>query len=157
MGIGWTEEDVWQPGTISKAKLVLLSRYTCTCCGVGTFQKNSNVKFLKHINIPILLGSTGNMPPARAVHFIYWGTTDFIFNYIIFNRHKKWWSRHNYILSGVLDVGLAFCAILCYFTLQMEGIPNLGWWGGSSGEDHCPLASCPTAPGIKVSGCPFFH
>jgi OPT family oligopeptide transporter len=94
-------------------------------------KKFPNVKFLKHINMPILIGATGNMPPARAVDFICWGTTGFIFNYIIFNRHKKWWSRHNYILSGALDVGLAFwqfCVILhCRWKESQI-------WGG--GEGH---------------------
>jgi hypothetical protein len=24
-------------------------------------------------------------------------------------------------------------------------------------SDHCPLATCPTAPGIQVEGCPVFQ
>uniref|UniRef100_A0A166H0U4 Uncharacterized protein n=1 Tax=Daucus carota subsp. sativus TaxID=79200 RepID=A0A166H0U4_DAUCS len=36
---------------------------------------------------------------------------------------------------------------------QNEGI-NLKWWGTEL--DHCPLATCPTAPGISVPGCPVF-
>lgn len=112
------------------------------------------VKFLKYINMPILIGATVNMPPARSIDYIMWGTVGFIFNYIIFNRHKKWWSRHNYILSGALDAGVAFLAVLCYFSLQLEGIDNLNWWGGPSATDHCDLAKCPTASGIQVNGCP---
>uniref|UniRef100_A0A2N9ICW8 Uncharacterized protein n=1 Tax=Fagus sylvatica TaxID=28930 RepID=A0A2N9ICW8_FAGSY len=57
--------------------------------------------------------------------------------------------RHNYILSAGLDAGVAFMAILCYFTLQIRDINGMRWWGLDL-NDHCPLASCPTAPGIEV-------
>ncbi|KAK6149635.1 hypothetical protein DH2020_017160 [Rehmannia glutinosa] len=40
------------------------------------------------------------------------------------------------------------------FALQNEG-KNVKWWG--SQPDHCPLATCPTAPGIVVEGCPVFR
>lgn len=117
-------------------------------------KKFPNVKFLKYINMPILIGATGSMPPTRAIDFIMWGTVGFIFNHIIFNRHKKWWSRHNYILSAALDAGVAFLGVLCYFCLQMKGIGNVDWWGGPAGSDHCDIATCPTAPGIQIDSCP---
>ncbi|PWA84209.1 oligopeptide transporter, OPT superfamily [Artemisia annua] len=72
---------------------------------------------------------------------------------VVYKRFKGWWARHNYILSAGLDAGVAFMAILCYFALQIWDINGPKWWGIEI-DDHCPLAICPTAPGIKVDGCP---
>ncbi|KAH9318510.1 hypothetical protein KI387_020279, partial [Taxus chinensis] len=113
----------------------------------------NHLKWCFYVNMPLLLGATANMPPARSVNYICWGAVGFVFNYILFIRHKSWWSRNNYILSGALDAGVAFLAIVCYFTLQMNGVSSLDWWGGAA-DDHCALANCPTAPGIHIHGCP---
>ncbi|KAK4843181.1 hypothetical protein QYF36_005063 [Acer negundo] len=67
--------------------------------------------------------------------------------------HREWWKRHNYVLSGALDAGLAFMGVLLYLCLGMEHI-SLNWW--KSHSDGCPLASCPTEPGVVVKGCPIF-
>lgn len=112
-------------------------------------------KFLRLIHVPIILGGAGAMPPARAVNYICWGAVGLFFNFVVYRRFKGWWARHNYILSAGLDAGVAFMAILCYFTLQIRDINGMRWWGLDL-DDHCPLASCPTAPGINVTGCPVF-
>lgn len=59
--------------------------------------------------------------------------------------------KYNYVLSGSLDAGLAFMGVLLYFCLGLEDV-SLDWWGNDI--DGCPYASCPTAKGVKVSGCP---
>lgn len=112
-------------------------------------------KIWGHIHMPIILNGAGGMPPARAVNYICWGVVGVFFNFVVYRRFKGWWARHNYILSAGLDAGVAFMAILCYFTLQTKDINGMRWWGLDL-DDHCPLASCPTAPGIKVEGCPVF-
>ncbi|KAF2288778.1 hypothetical protein GH714_013078 [Hevea brasiliensis] len=68
---------------------------------------------------------------------------------------KKWIKLINIpvILSAGLDAGVAFLAILCYFTLQLKNINGPEWWGLQL-DDHCPLAKCPTAPGVVAEGCP---
>jgi hypothetical protein len=45
--------------------------------------------------------------------------------------------------------------LLLYFSLQTYDILGPAWWG-LEGDDHCPLAKCPTAPGIFAKGCPVF-
>ncbi|RVW72338.1 Oligopeptide transporter 4 [Vitis vinifera] len=59
--------------------------------------------------------------------------------------------RYNYILSAAMDAGVAFMAVLLYFSLGIEE-KGLTWWG--TGGEHCKLATCPTAKGIVVHGCP---
>ncbi|XP_058068215.1 oligopeptide transporter 5-like [Magnolia sinica] len=111
-------------------------------------------KWIRLIHVPILLGSTLYMPPIRAVHHWSWFVVGFLFNYVIYRKYNKWWSRYNYVLSAGLDIGIAFMALLTSFALH--NIYGVKWWGLELG-DHCPLAHCPTAPGVEVVGCPVFH
>lgn len=112
-------------------------------------------KWIRLINVPVIIGGAGGMPPIRAVNYVCWFMVGIFFNFVVYTKFKAWWARHNYILSAGLDAGVAFMAILCYFALQGQGINGPSWWGLSL-SDHCPLASCPTAPGVSVKGCPVF-
>ncbi|WMV57135.1 hypothetical protein MTR67_050520 [Solanum verrucosum] len=105
--------------------------------------------WIKLINIPVLLGATANMPPATPLNFNSWIFFGIIFNYFIFKYQKKWWQKYNYVLSAALDAGLAFMGVFIYFFLDNV---KLDWWG--TGGEYCGLASCPTAKGIAVEGCP---
>ncbi|KAJ7547338.1 hypothetical protein O6H91_08G081100 [Diphasiastrum complanatum] len=107
--------------------------------------------WIRSINMPVLIGASGIMPPASSVNFTAWFVVGFIFNYIIFKYRKGWWQRHNYVLSAALDAGLAFMGVVLYATTGLEN-KSITWWG--TNLDNCPLASCPTAPGIVRDGCP---
>jgi OPT family oligopeptide transporter len=110
-------------------------------------------KWIPLINIPVISYGFAGMPPATPTNIASWLVTGFIFNYFVFKYRKAWWQKYNYVLSAALDAGTAFMGVLLFFALQNEGV-NLKWWG--SHPDHCPLATCPTAPGIAVKGCPIF-
>jgi len=110
-------------------------------------------KWIPLINIPVISYGFAGMPPATPTNIASWLITGTIFNYFVFKYHKGWWQKYNYVLSAALDAGTAFMGVLLFFALQNEG-KNLKWWGTKL--DHCPLASCPTAPGIVVEGCPVF-
>lgn len=101
--------------------------------------------------MPVLLGATITMPPAPSVNYTSWIIVGFASGFVAYRYYREWWGRHNYVLSGALDAGLAFMAVLLYLCLGMQHV-DLSWWG--SGPDGCPLASCPTADGIIVKGCP---
>jgi len=116
-------------------------------------RKFPNKKWIKYINMPIIFAATGGMPPTRSVNYITWGAVGIYFNFYVYRKYKGWWAKHNYILSAALDAGLAFLAILLYFSLQSKEIWGPNWWGLENG-DHCPLANCPTAPGVVAMGCP---
>ncbi|KAL7610956.1 hypothetical protein Lser_V15G10071 [Lactuca serriola] len=103
------------------------------------------------INMPVLIGATGSMPPATAVNYTAWIFVGFLSGFVMFRYRPDLWQRHNYVLSGALDAGLAFMGVLLYLCLGLENI-GLDWWGNDL--DGCPLASCPTAPGVFVDGCP---
>ncbi|XP_015892450.3 oligopeptide transporter 4 [Ziziphus jujuba] len=103
------------------------------------------------INLPVLLGATAMMPPATPLNYNSWVLVGTIFNFFVFRYRKQWWQRYNYVLSAALDAGVAFMGVLLYFSVGVED-KSLTWWG-TEGE-HCPLATCPTARGIVVDGCP---
>nr|GLL18337.1 oligopeptide transporter 4-like [Ipomoea trifida] len=106
------------------------------------------------INLPVLLGATSQIPPATALNYNSWIIVGTIFNFFVFRYRKKWWQRYNYILSAALDAGVAFMAVFLYFTVGLEN-KNVSWWGTTDYE-HCDLATCPTAKGISIDGCPIF-
>ncbi|KAK4489973.1 hypothetical protein RD792_000627 [Penstemon davidsonii] len=106
------------------------------------------------INLPVLLGATANIPPAAAINYNSWILFGTIFNFFVFRYRKNWWQRYNYILSAALDAGVAFMTVLLYFSVGIEE-KKIIWWGNKDHE-HCDLATCPTAKGIIVDGCPVF-
>ncbi|KAK1273794.1 Oligopeptide transporter 5 [Acorus gramineus] len=111
-------------------------------------------KWIKLINIPIILSGAIGIPPSTAVNYWSWFTVGILFNYVVYRRYKGWWAKYNYVLSNALDAGCAFMALLITAMLQLpSGLYGIDWWGLDTG-DHCPLASCPTAPGVVVDGCP---
>ncbi|KAF7059465.1 hypothetical protein CFC21_066369 [Triticum aestivum] len=113
-------------------------------------------KWIKLIRVPVLFMLGAQMPPARAVNYICWFVLGFIFNYIIFRRCKELWARYSLLFSVAMDTGIAAMALLTMLVLQMRGINGINGWG-SSVSDHCPLATCPTEPGVYVEGCPLVH
>ncbi|KAK1416045.1 hypothetical protein QVD17_31833 [Tagetes erecta] len=115
-----------------------------------------NVSWIPLINLPVLLGATAYMPPAAAVNYNSWVLVGTIFNFFVFRYRKMWWKRYNYILSAALDAGVAFMAVLLYFSTGIQD-RSVHWWG-TDNPQHCDLAECPTAKGIipPIDGCPSF-
>ncbi|KAK7255511.1 hypothetical protein RIF29_28924 [Crotalaria pallida] len=105
--------------------------------------------WIRLINMPVLLGATAMMPPATAVNYTSWIIVAFLSGFVAYRYKPEWWKRYNYVLSGGLDAGTSFMSILLFLVL---GSTTLQWWGNKG--ESCPLATCPTAKGIVVPGCP---
>ncbi|KAL3742331.1 hypothetical protein ACJRO7_017756 [Eucalyptus globulus] len=110
-------------------------------------------KWIRHINIPLLSFGFAGIPPASPTNIASWIITGMFFNYFMLRYRKRWWQKYNYVLSAALDAGTAFMGVFLYFALQNQKT-DLKWWGTQI--DHCPLATCPTEPGVVVKGCPVF-
>ncbi|KAL5747697.1 hypothetical protein ACOSQ2_024994 [Xanthoceras sorbifolium] len=110
-------------------------------------------EWIRLINMPVLIGATGMMPPATAVNYTTWIIMGFLSGFVVYRYRPDMWVRYNYVLSGALDAGLAFMGVLIYLCLGLENI-SVDWWGNDL--DGCPYASCPTAKGVVVEGCPVF-
>ncbi|KAK5823307.1 OPT family small oligopeptide transporter [Linnemannia elongata] len=92
---------------------------------------------LDQIHIPILLTSTGMMPPARPFQYANWLVVGFCFQYCVKRYYKDWYQRFNYVLSAALDSGVAVSALVIFFSLQIHEIDFPDWWG--TNLNHCPL------------------
>ncbi|EOY11966.1 hypothetical protein QUC31_001588 [Theobroma cacao] len=111
-------------------------------------------KWIRFIHMPVILAGATGLPSAKPVHYICWGVVGIFFNWYIYKRYKGWWARHTYVLSAAMDAGVAIMGVLIFFILQsLDNTIGPDWWGLEA-SDHCPLASCPTAPGVVAKGCP---
>jgi OPT family oligopeptide transporter len=77
-------------------------------------------KWIRHVNVPVLIGATSLMPPGTAVNYTTWILIAFLSGYVVYRYRRNWWERHNYLLSGALDAGLAFMAVLL-IAISMPG------------------------------------
>ncbi|XP_059662163.1 oligopeptide transporter 7-like [Cornus florida] len=113
-----------------------------------------NREWIGLINIPVLIGATSYMPPATAVNYTTWIVVGFLSGFVVYRYRPDLWRRYNYVLSGGLDAGLAFMGVLLYLCLGLQGI-SVDWWGNDL--DGCQYATCPTAKGVVVEGCPVVY
>lgn len=110
-------------------------------------------QWIRSINIPNVLTGAMLVLVAGPASYWSWIIVGLVYNFIVYRKYKNWWAKYNYVLAYGLDMGVAFLALLTSLTLGLNGIYGADWWGLDVG-DHCPLAKCPTAPGVSVDGCP---
>ncbi|KAG0361105.1 hypothetical protein BGZ54_009230, partial [Gamsiella multidivaricata] len=101
------------------------------------------------IHTPVLLTSTGMMPPARPYQYANWLAVGFLFQFCAKRYRKEWYQRFNYILSAAMDSGVAVAALIIFFTLQMHGAEFPSWWG--TNMNHCPLDKANALGHVPVS------
>ncbi|KAL0352607.1 UNVERIFIED_CONTAM: Oligopeptide transporter 4, partial [Sesamum calycinum] len=151
LGFSRTQANLRRPRELQCTQLVL-SR---GCCGarfrVASAQGVPQQEVDKADKFACASWATAAMPPATTLNFNSWVLVGTIFNLFVFRYRKRWWQRYNYVLSAALDAGLAFMGVALYFCLGVDNV-SISWWG-SNGE-YCDLASCPTAKGVAVDGCP---
>ncbi|KAJ8111406.1 hypothetical protein ONZ43_g5626 [Nemania bipapillata] len=83
----------------------------------------------RYINMPLVFGGSGWIPPATAYTYLCWGSVGFLFNYFIKRRFNGWWLQYNYITSAALDCGLILSTILIFFTLYLTSANAPRWYG----------------------------
>lgn len=98
--------------------------------------------WVKYIHIPLVLNSTGMMPPAVPLNFSMWCAAGFVFMYYIRRYHFEWWRKYNYVTSAAFDSGVAISAIVIFGVVTGSGYtPN--WWGnGGYGGDNAMFDNC---------------
>ncbi|OVA10605.1 Oligopeptide transporter [Macleaya cordata] len=84
-------------------------------------------KWIRLINVPLILISGTGMPLAGAAHYWSWFIVAIIFNLFIYKKYKGWWAKYNYVLSNGLNMGIALMALLASLSLNFEGIYGLKW------------------------------
>ena len=85
----------------------------------------------RYVNVPLIFGGSGMIPPATTINYTSWGIVGFVFNKVIKNKYRGWWSNYNYLTSAGLDTGLAISTIVIFLTLQLTNQTSPEWWGNS--------------------------
>ncbi|KAK4192433.1 OPT oligopeptide transporter protein-domain-containing protein [Podospora australis] len=98
---------------------------------------------VRKINLPVLFGSLGWIPPATGLNFSVWALVCFLFNYLIKNRASAWWAKYTMTLSAALDSGLAFGIVVVFFGFIYPGVTKgFTWWGTEVYKQGCDWQAC---------------
>lgn len=84
---------------------------------------------IRKVNTPLIWASMGYVPPYSAMNILSYCAVGWIFNKYIRDRARGWWMQYNYITSAAMDIGLAICAIILFFCVQLPGGAMPSWWG----------------------------
>ncbi|KAK9234418.1 OPT oligopeptide transporter protein-domain-containing protein [Lipomyces kononenkoae] len=88
-------------------------------------------KQLKYFNPILVVAGMGNWAPYNLSYYTPGFYVSIAFMYVIRKRYLAWWEKYNYILHSGLTSGVAFGALLVFFTLQYNGV-KLSWWGNNA-------------------------
>lgn len=83
----------------------------------------------RYVNLPLVYGGSGWIPPATAYIYFCWGTVGAFFNYYLRRRNQGWWLQYNYVTSAALDTGLIVSTFIVFFALWMSGAQPPVWFG----------------------------
>ncbi|KAI0479532.1 OPT family small oligopeptide transporter [Xylariaceae sp. FL0804] len=113
--------------------------------------------FVRKINWPLIFVGTYNVPPATGINYSSWYIVNLVFNKIIFNKFRAWWTKYNYVLAAALDTGLALSGIVIFFAVTYG--PNVqfpDWWGNTVWADTADGLGLPwlQMPSIGYFGPP---
>ncbi|CAC9891319.1 unnamed protein product [Aureobasidium pullulans] len=87
------------------------------------------VSLIRKISMPLIFACFSYVPPYSAMNILSWCAVGWVFNKYIRNKYRGWWMEYNYITSAAMDVGLAICAIILFFCVQLPGKAMPDYWG----------------------------
>ncbi|GBL51314.1 OPT_family_small_oligopeptide_transporter [Candidozyma auris] len=95
---------------------------------MALFKKIGPRNITRSFQPTIILGGFLSYAPYNLSYF----TMGLYLSFIFMNRIKRtytiWWEKYNYILTSALSAGVAFSALLIFFTVQYNK-DELDWWG----------------------------
>ncbi|KAK4100310.1 OPT-domain-containing protein [Parathielavia hyrcaniae] len=98
---------------------------------------------LRKVNLPVLFGSLGWIPPATGLNFSVWALVCYVFNYLVKRRAPAWWAKYTMTLSAALDSGLAFGIVVVFFGFVYSGLAKgFSWWGTEVYKLGCDWRAC---------------
>ncbi|CAK7262797.1 hypothetical protein SEPCBS57363_000227 [Sporothrix epigloea] len=98
---------------------------------------------VRKINLPILLGSLGWIPPATGLNFSVWALVCYLFNHLVKRRATAWWAKYTMTMSAALDAALASGIVVVFFAFIYSGLTdNFHWWGTEVFKQGCDWQAC---------------
>ncbi|GAA5811128.1 hypothetical protein MFLAVUS_004557 [Mucor flavus] len=110
--------------------------------------------WIKFIHIPLILNSTGMMPPAVPLNFSMWCVAGFVFMFYIRRYHFEWWRKYNYVTSAAFDSGVAISAVIIFGVVTGSGYTPEWWGNGGVGGPNAMGDNCNLAADNYYGYCP---
>ncbi|AGO10609.1 AaceriABR156Wp [[Ashbya] aceris (nom. inval.)] len=85
----------------------------------------------KYLSWPVFFSGTGLIPPATPYNYGAYCMVGIFFGYFIKRYYFQWWCKYNYSLSAALDIGLAWGALIIFFSTGINQKEAPSWWGNT--------------------------
>lgn len=82
----------------------------------------------KYFQPTLIIGGMLTYAPYNLTYMTGSMYLSFAFMYYIKNKYMGWWEKYTYVLSSSLTAGVAFSAIIIFFSVQYHP-KDLNWWG----------------------------
>lgn len=92
------------------------------------FKRHGPATLARYFNPTVVLGGFLVYAPFNLLYYTAGLYMLYIFMYYIKGNYLMWWEKYNYILTLALSAGVAFLAILLFFSFQYNG-HEPQWWG----------------------------
>ncbi|KAL2264366.1 hypothetical protein VTK26DRAFT_5792 [Humicola hyalothermophila] len=107
------------------------------------YARHRRDSLLRKINLPVLFGSLGWIPPATGLNFSVWALVCYLFNHLVKKRAPAWWAKYTMTLSAALDSGLAVGIVVVFFGFIYPGwTKGFRWWGTEVYKQGCDWQAC---------------
>ncbi|EFW99104.1 small oligopeptide transporter [Grosmannia clavigera kw1407] len=83
----------------------------------------------RYVNMPLIFGGPGWLPPATVFIYLCWGSVGTFFNWFVKRRWSGWWMQYNYVTSAGLDSGLIVSTLIIFFSLYLTSATAPQWFG----------------------------
>ncbi|KAL7784897.1 OPT superfamily oligopeptide transporter [Trichoderma ceciliae] len=107
------------------------------------YSRHKKRSLFRKVNLPVIFGAMGWIPPATGLNFSVWALVCFFFNYLVKRRANAWWGKYTMTLSAALDSGLAFGIVVVFFIFIYPGwTKGFSWWGTEVYKQGCDWQAC---------------
>ncbi|POR36191.1 Glutathione transporter 1, partial [Tolypocladium paradoxum] len=107
------------------------------------YSRRRRHSILRKVNLPVIFGAMGWIPPATGLNFSVWAVVCYLFNYLVKRRASAWWGKYTMTLSAALDSGLAFGIVVVFFGFIYPGwMKGFSWWGTEVYKQGCDWQAC---------------
>ncbi|ODV66348.1 OPT-domain-containing protein [Hyphopichia burtonii NRRL Y-1933] len=94
------------------------------------FKKYGPKKAAKYFQPTLIIGGFLIYAPYNLSYYTGGLYMSIAFMWYLRSRYTTWWEKYNYVLSGGLDAGVAFSAIIIFFAVQYHD-KSITWWGNT--------------------------
>ena len=92
------------------------------------FKKYGPKKLTKYFQPTLIIGGFLVYAPYNLSYYTGGLYLSITFMWYLRKYYLTWWEKYNYVLSGAMDAGIAFSAIIIFFAVQYQD-KSISWWG----------------------------